>query len=624
METKKVCKKRRIYRSNVEFKTKRMRAGAINKILSGRNDMAERIPVQLIQEIIMANDLADLAGSYISLKRSGSSLVGLCPFHKEKTPSLHVSPDRQLFYCFGCGAGGNVVDFVKNIENLDFVETVRFLAQRVGMTVKTEGFSKEDRARYEKKQEVFNVNVAAARFFRDRLLSAEGAGAREYVKKRSLSQSVINTFGIGFADPGWDTLTKHLISEGYKREILVEGGLSVFGEGGRIYDRFRNRLMFPIIDVRGNILGFGGRTLGEDRAKYLNSPDTPVFNKRNNLFALNFAKNSGTGELILVEGYMDVISLYQQGIKNAVAALGTALSEQQARLAAKYAKTVYLCYDTDEAGRKAAMRAAEIFSGIDVGLKVLTLPEGKDPDDFIRINGKKAFEEIMYGANTVVGHRIEELKEKHDIRDTTGKVEYAKEAAKILCDVSSPVERDVYISKIAAETSVSAEAIEAEVKKHTRTKAVREKREEQQMAVRRAVPRGGSDTVLENAERELVSLLIADKSIFNKLKDSLQGLLSIEVHRKMIDILTQNPGVEPAVIVSEFSGDEAAAAAAAATMSARYEDPMRAAKELVAAINKEKHNALIKIAIEKGDLDTLNRLILEKNKSDTERRDISG
>ena len=347
---------------------------------------------ELVSEIVAANDIVDIVSAYVRLKRSGSSYMGCCPFHREKTPSFHVSADKQLYHCFGCGAGGSVIQFVMNAEGLDFPDALRFLADRAGIRLPEDGGAGNEE-RHSRKQQIYSMNRDAARFFRECLLSPEGEAAQTYLTKRGLSGKTIAAFGIGLSPSGWDGLLKHLQKKGYDRSLMVEAGLCIQNEKGHTYDRFRGRVMFPIIDVRGNIIGFGGRILSGDGAKYMNSPESIVYDKGKNLFALNIAKKSGRGYYILVEGYMDVISLHQAGINAAVAGCGTALTREQARLIAK--GPVYLCYDSDEAGMKACERATEIFKEFETKLRVITIPGAKDADEFIKKHGGEAFEELL-------------------------------------------------------------------------------------------------------------------------------------------------------------------------------------------------------------------------------------
>ncbi len=575
-----------------------------------RKEMAERIPEHLIQEILAANDITDIVGKYVSLKRAGSSMVGLCPFHKEKTPSFHVSPDRQVYHCFGCGAGGGVVDFVKNIENLDFVESIKFLAERANIKIETQDFADKDSKLYEKKKAILEANLETARYFRSMLFAKEGAKAMEYAKKRGLSDTTIKIYGLGFAPETWDSLVKHLLSKGFKKDLLLEAGLIAMSEKGRAYDRFRNRLMFPIIDVRGNIIGFGGRALGEDKAKYLNSAETPVFNKRKNLFSLNLAKNSGTGELILVEGYMDVISLYQSGIKNAVASLGTALTAEQARLISRFAGTVTICYDTDEAGVNATERAIEIFDGLDIKVHILELPEGKDPDEFIKKNSAQLFIDQVKKAKTISEYRIEKLKKKYDIKNDTQKIEYLGECVNILLGVKGSIERDFLVNKLANETGIAPQAIETEINKKSRRKDKKNERDIMKQAV---MPKRQKGSDFSQSEKRLISLCTADRKLLQKFNIT-EELFEATVHKKVISKLLENK--DSSLIVTEFAEEEASYAASAMAMPLNYEDNEKAAVELINTIKKEQHDASVKKAISEGNIEVLNALLLKKQREE--------
>ncbi|MBE7025673.1 MAG: DNA primase [Ruminococcaceae bacterium] len=569
--------------------------------------MAERIPEQLIQDIIAANDIVALVGQYVPLRRSGSSYVGLCPFHKEKTPSFHVTADRQLYYCFGCGAGGNIVEFVKNIEHLDFVEAIRFLADRAGIRIDTLSFSEADKKRYEQKQRYLQMNKDAARYYRDCLFSDAAKTAQAYVKKRGLSADTVKTYGLGYAPDAWDALTKHLLQNGYAREELVQVGLSSFTKTGKIIDRFRDRLMFPIIDVRGNVIGFGGRILGEGNVKYLNSPETPVFNKGQNLFSLQLAKRSR--ELILVEGYMDVISLYQAGIQNAVASLGTALTSEQARLAAKYADKVTVCYDTDGAGIKAAMRAIEVFQGVDVRLRILSLPEGKDPDEFIKTNGAAKFSDLLQQADTPAAFQILQLRKQYNTTDEAQKIEYVEACTKVISSVASGVEREVLRQRLANETGIGGSAIEAEVEKKRSKKAKGEK-----WNVTTPRPKPGAVIKSHTADK-IISLCLKDKSVFLKYKNKISEELQEPVHLKILEHLESTD--DAAQIALHFTEEEAPMAAAALNMPVNYENNDAAMQELLQALERESHNRKVKEAIEAGDLSMLNTLLM-KNKVNEE------
>ena len=419
-------------------------------------------PQAFLDELKNRSEIISVISSYVNLRRSSRNLVGLCPFHSEKTPSFTVFPETQSYYCFGCGAGGDVITFVRNIENLDYPEAVRFLAQRAGMTVPENG---EDDAAARLKARVYEINRLAARWFFDRLVAPEGEAARAYLLGRKLTVQTIRRFGLGWAPESFNLLTDYLKGQGYTdRELVTAGVAGQSRKTGRAYDYFRGRVMFPIIDLRGSVIGFGGRVLGDEKPKYLNSPDTPVFKKTKNLFALNFAKNSKEQRLILVEGNVDVITLHQAGFTNTVATLGTALTDDQARLIAGYAKEVVVAYDSDGAGRKATTRAFSFFDELGVKVRVLKIPGVKDPDEYIKKFGAQRFKMLLDESASVTDYKLTEIAQKNDVSTPSGKVSYLKEAASVLADIRSPVERDVYIRKLGNDLGVSHEAIAEQVK----------------------------------------------------------------------------------------------------------------------------------------------------------------
>lgn len=419
------------------------------------------IPESFIQELKRSCDIESIISSYVVLKKGGRNSVGLCPFHTEKTPSFNVYNDSQSFYCFGCGAGGDVINFVKRIENLDYVEAVHFLADKSGMTVPDEGV---DHSHTQQKTKILEINRQSARFFFKNLTKPEGKVALEYLIQRGLSAKTIKRFGLGFALDSWDSLVKHLKASGYTEEEMVSANVAVPSRKGGVYDRFRNRVMFPIIDLRGNVIAFGGRIMGDQKgAKYLNTSDTLVFNKSRNLFALNMAKTSKKSEIILCEGYMDVIALHQAGFDNAVATLGTSLTEEQARLLNTYTQQVILSYDSDNAGQKATNRAINIFDSAGIKVRVLSIEGAKDPDEFIKKFGKERFEMLLDGSKNAVEFEINKLKNANDIKTSDGKVTYLKAFCKLIADVKNPIEREVYIGQTAFELSVDKNAIKSQV-----------------------------------------------------------------------------------------------------------------------------------------------------------------
>lgn len=402
-----------------------------------------------LQELKMKTDIEDVISTYVTLKRRGATLVGLCPFHNEKTPSFTVYPATQSFYCFGCGAGGDAITFLKKIENLDYLDAVKTLAQRAGLQMPQEGF---DDSLSKRRRRILEMNREAARFYHSVLLSPEGKVGYDYYIGRALSAATINHFGLGFAPNQWDALLKHMRTKGYQPAELVDAGLARKGQKG-YYDNFRNRVMTPIIDVRGNVIAFGGRVLDDSKPKYINTGDTLVYKKTNELFALNFAKDSKEDALILCEGYMDVIAMHQAGFTNAVAGCGTALTTEQVRLISRYAKEVILTYDADEAGQKALQKAMTLFDQTDVKVRIPALVGGKDPDEIIRTYGRDKFKGMLEGASNETEFRLLALRRQYNLATTQGKIDFIGGALQILATLP-PVEQDLYVSRLSEELGV--------------------------------------------------------------------------------------------------------------------------------------------------------------------------
>lgn len=423
-------------------------------------------PDSFLQELKLRSDITEIASSYVNLKRHGRNMVGLCPFHGEKTPSFNIYTENGSFYCFGCGAGGDVITFIMKIENLDYVEAVKFLAQRAGMEMPENTY---DDSLSKLRMRIYEANREAARFFHATLLSQRGQSGLNYLRGRALSDRTIRHFGLGFADDDWNSLCNHLKNKGFSEYEIYSANLAFKRKNGNgIYDRFVNRVMFPIIDLRGNVIAFGGRIMTDEKPKYLNTSDTPVFKKSENLFSLNNAKSSGTRTLILCEGYMDVIALNQAGFTNAVATLGTALTNEQAVLMKRYADEVIICYDADGAGQKATARAIDILRNAGLPIKILTVPSGKDPDEFIRSkgeNGPAAFKLLIDKCGNDVEYRLMKLRENYNLTTTDGKVAFLNDAVKIVASIESPIERDVFASKLCTELEIDKNAFLEQISK---------------------------------------------------------------------------------------------------------------------------------------------------------------
>ena len=428
-------------------------------------------PESFLQELKLRNDITELVSSYITLKRRGRNMVGLCPFHGEKTPSFNIYTENGSFYCFGCGVGGDVITFVMKMENLDYVDAVKFLAQRAGMDMPEDSY---DDSMSKLRTRVYEANREAARYYYKMLYSPDGKHGLDYFHGRMLTDRTIRHFGLGFADDDWSSLSDYLIGKGFSKNELVAANLAVKQKNGNgIYDRFRNRVMFPIIDLRGNVIAFGGRIMTDEKPKYLNTSDTPVFKKSENLFSLNNAKNSGSRTLILCEGYMDVIAVNQAGFQNAVATLGTALTREQAMLMKRYADEVVICYDSDEAGQKATSRAIPILRNAGLLVRILTVPSGKDPDEFIKskgADGPEAFRALVEKSGNDVEYRLQKLRSNYNLNTSDGKVQFLEEATKVIAAIYSPIERDVYISRLCKEFEISKDSFVRQVNSINRRK----------------------------------------------------------------------------------------------------------------------------------------------------------
>ena len=481
-------------------------------------------PEAFIDELIARNPIDEVVSQYVSLRRSGSNLFGLCPFHGEKTPSFSVTPDKGMFYCFGCNKGGGVINFISQIEGLDYGDSVRYLAKRCGMAVPED---EQYQSRYHQQERLWAIHKEAARFFHSKLYAPEGRHALEYALGRGLSKNTMTIFGLGYAPDSWSDLTDALLQKGYTQEELRQSGLTNVTKKGNLVDRFRDRLMFPIIDVRGNVIGFGGRIMKKDEeaAKYLNSPETLIFNKRKNLFALNIAKKSKAGHLILVEGYMDAIALHQYGFDCAVASLGTALTEDEAALLSKYTDQVVLIYDGDEAGQRATQRAIPILEKTGLQVKVLKMRDAKDPDEFLKKFGADRFKLLLEESADRVEYQLTAIRKKYDIRVDEEKIRYIQESAQLLSTLSSPVQREVYGHRVAEAAQISYEALKMEVDKAFEQRIGKEKRRQEKIDLapaRNLQPKSRSiryDNIRSAmAEEQVLAMILKEPALLEQTK----------------------------------------------------------------------------------------------------------
>ncbi len=477
------------------------------------------IPQEYIQEVVRRSDIAEIVSGYVQLRRRGRTQTGLCPFHSEKTPSFVVYPETQSFYCFGCGAGGDVITFIKKINNLDYVEAVKFLAGRAGMPMPEEN---DETGRL--RGRILAANRDAARFFYQSLNAdtPQAAAARAYWRGRGLSDSTIRRFGLGYAPAGYSACLHHLKGKGYTEDELLAAGLVKQSRRDNaknsLYDAFYDRVMTPIFDLRGGIIGFGGRVLGDAKPKYVNSPETLVYKKSRAMFALNLAKKSASRRYILCEGYMDVISLHQAGFDTAVAACGTALTPEQVKLLGEYADEVVLCYDSDEAGQKATARSLGLFANSPVKVSVLNIPNAKDPDEFIKKFGAERFDQLLNGASNALEYRLSRVRANHDLASDAGRLDYIREAIGLLAGVVTPTERDVYAGRLAEETNVAKSAILSQLDGAVRQNARRAQRQKQRdilkegAAAQIKLPYGAGERALAvvYAEQQLMAALLRE------------------------------------------------------------------------------------------------------------------
>ena len=503
-----------------------------------------------LQELAERNEIVDVVSGYVKLtKRSGQNQFGLCPFHSEKTPSFSVSPSKQIYHCFGCGKGGSVINFIMEIENISFPDAVEFLARRAGMTIPEQD---NDPGR-PKRERLYKLNRDAARYFFDELVSPEGEPAQSYLQQRGLSSSITRRFGLGFAPDGWDGLTHAMKKLGYSERELTEAGLVRTGKKGGVYDTFRNRLMFPVIDVRGNVIAFSGRALGDGEPKYMNSPETAVFSKSHNLFGLNMAKKSKAGYIILVEGNIDVVSLHQAGFDSTVASLGTSLTPEQARLLSRYTKEIVICYDSDSAGIKASQRAIGILEKLEIKVRVLTLPGSKDPDDYIKANGADAFRNLLEKSESHVDYRLQVVLDKHDLSTDDGKVLFLRDATDMVASLPGAVEREVYAMRVASLCGVSDAAVKSEVARRRKRKtnaATKQAERELFRPARTAQPSVKtirySNPRSAAAEEGVIRLLSLDPALFRSIADPDEGNFSSkELWHIFSELRTRTESGEP-------------------------------------------------------------------------------
>ncbi len=506
--------------------------------------MAVRLSDEFLENLRDKNDVETVISRYVELKRRGRNLVGLCPFHNEKTPSFTVYPETASYYCFGCRSGGDVVTFIRNIENLDYIEAVKLLAEQSGIPLPTDNF---DDTIHNKRRTTYEANRVAAKFFHETLFSPKGEKQLKYLIGRGLTKAQITHFGLGAAPDDWHELCNYLTSKGFSRDDLVRADLVKLSEKNgkkNYYDNFRNKVIFPVIDLRGNVVAFGGRVLDDSKPKYINTGDTPVYKKGKELFGLNFAKNGNNGKIILCEGYMDVIALHGAGFTNAVAGLGTALTPEQVTVISRYADEIYLCYDSDGPGQMALKSAIELFSKTGMKIKIIIFDGGKDPDDIIKAKGAEFFKKLIDAALNPIEYYIFKAREKYNLETPDGKNNFLKECSKILAGAEA-IERDIYSSKLAEEMNTEKNAILTTVNSVVNSKNRGQKREEFKTAqktereiLKTIDPEKAKNVRASKAEDIIIITLLNNPSFYEKLKNILTDELFVtDINKKILSLV---------------------------------------------------------------------------------------
>lgn len=562
-----------------------------------------RYSEELIEEIRNSNDIVDVVSQYVILKRSGRNFFGLCPFHKEKSPSFSVSPDKQIFHCFGCGVGGNVIHFVSKIENLDFRESLELLANRANISLPTLDNSYQDNKRAILKSKVYEINEIAAKFYHENLYKPTSKKAQEYIKKRKLDNRTLKSFLIGYSGT-FDELYKLLKQKGFTEEEILASSLVNKTDKGRFIDRFRRRLMIPIQDTTGRFIAFGGRVLDDSKPKYINSPENIVYSKGRNLFGLNIAKKGDTKKLIIVEGYMDAISLYQRGITNVVASLGTALTEYQGRLLRKNSEQVIIGYDADGAGQAATLRGLEILQNMGCDVRVLQIYGAKDPDEFIIKYGPERFQKCVEEAISLVEFKVKILKQDLNLDNINDKIKFLNEVAKILSKVDNSMEKEVYIDKIAKEYGISKEAIYGEVNKLTYNKTS-DKKVLERAPIKNYIKKEETEKVDESIikrEKMVIYILVNyPNESYNRIKDIItENDIKAETNKKIISKIYEEYGKNNLLNVLDFFEEEDVVNYLSGIMADDFgiADLEKCIEDLLNTYNKEKlvnkRNSIIK------------------------------
>ncbi len=587
-----------------------------------------------VDEVIDKNDITDVISEYANVKRVGNRFSALCPLHNDrKSPSLSISPDKQLFHCFGCGAGGNVIHFIMAAEHLEFTDALKYLADRAKIPYPE--FSKSSmssKSSVDKKQLIYEINAEAAKYFYSNLAGDKGKEALEYLRNRGIKNSTIKMFGLGYAPEGFTNLIEYLKNKGYNEHQIYEAGLAKVRDNNTYFDAFYDgRIMIPYFNVAGKIIGFGGRIMADNpnTGKYLNTAETLVFKKKENLFGLNLAKKNTNGALLLMEGYMDVISLHQAGITNAVASCGTAFTEEQARLVKKYGEKAVLCYDSDEAGQKATLRAGDILSANNIKAKVLTITDGKDPDEYIRNKGGDMFNVLIENAKPLVEYKIDRILQKYNVgkpespkfADSDMQIEFTQKAAEVLAQIKSPVEYEIYLKKVSENTSVSTESLNAAVMslRHTISEENSKKTERELLRAQNRMKRerGDIDIKIFNAEQMLLCLL-CEKDVYDIAvkkgivpDDFIYGIHG-ELARLIFEMYEKENEIDINKLISDFDEEKRSEVAKILMSDKNVSDKKKASVLPIEIIISQKDKKSQERLLSDGDLARLDRMLKEK------------
>lgn len=589
--------------------------------------MAGYFPEDLIEEIRSSNDIVEVVSEYVNpLVKKGKYHFGRCPFHNEKTASFTVDSAKQIFHCFGCGKGGNVFNFIMAVENMDFPETLKLLAERAKITLPDTDGSSIDDSKSKLKKELLNINVEAAKFFHTRLISGNNREPAEYFKKRRIDRQTLIKFGLGYSGEKYDELFTYLLSMGYDKSVVLQSGLVIAKENGKVYDRFRGRVMFPIFDVRGNVIAFGGRVMDSSQPKYMNSPETEVYSKGKHLYALNFAKNTCAKQLILVEGYMDVIALHQSGITNAVAPLGTALTENQGRLLKKYTEEIIISFDSDTAGQAATGRSLDILNDIGCNISVLNIPTGKDPDEFIKSHGVEEFKKLINKSKGLLDFKFDQLDKSIDISTSTGKINYIEKAEDILDKIDNNVERELFVKKIAKKLDVSEQSIYSDLaKKHQvlEKQVVRQTKTVKNRSSNIKTPDNQQDKLVE-MELMLLATICLENNVYLQLKEEIiPEIFSIQEIRGAavfaIDRINSKIGINAAEIMNKMPEALNNKFVSIVQTKISFEDNKKAILDILKGIKLNKlearkieiNESLSRSELNEGDVELLNQELLK-------------